>query len=237
MVVSSDASDNSPLREVSLDKNLNPRIPEIGIDEICPDEVAIKIHHPEFQSGGVYPIELICLCQIAATFKPQALFEIGTFNGRTTLNLAANTPGSAKLLTLDLPEGAAGATALRVHDRDSKYMALRKVGSYFQASAYRAKITQLYGDSATFDYSPYAGKMDLVLVDGAHSFDYVLSDSLKTLPLLTPGCGIMLWHDYGTWDEVTQALDKLFEANPAFAGMRHIRGTSLVIRRGPVPGD
>ena len=42
----------------------------------------------------------------------------------------------------------------------------------------------------------------------------------------------MLWHDYGTWDEVTKAIDDLYEHNPDFAGVRHIRGTSLVIRPG-----
>jgi predicted O-methyltransferase YrrM len=219
------------IREVPLDASLNPQIPEIGIDELCPAEVAIKILHPEFQSGGVYPIELICLDQIAASFLPERVFEIGTFNGRTTLNLAANTPASAKLFTLDLPEASSGATVLRAHDRDPKYMALRRVGKLFRESGYREKITQLYGDSATFDYSPWAGTIDLVLVDGAHSCDYVMSDSVKTLPLLRPETGIMLWHDYGTWDEVTAALDALYRKSPAFAGVRHIRGTSLVIRR------
>ncbi len=230
----SDSSENNlgtpPLREVPLYRNLNPKLPEIGINEVCPDEVAIKIHCPEFESGGVYPIELICLDQIAATFRPEAIFEIGTYNGRTTLNFAANAPPSAKLFTLDLPEESVGATALRQHDRDTKYMALRKVGGHFRGSLYRTKITQLFGDSATFDYSLFAGKIDLVLIDGAHSREYVMSDSLKALSLLTPDRGIMLWHDYGAWDEVTKALDELFETNSDFASIRHIRETSLAIR-------
>ena len=206
------------------------KIPEISLSEICPPDIPIKVFIPEFESGGVYLNELICLDQIVATFKPGRIFEIGTFNGRTTLNFAANSPVSAKVFTLDLPEESAGATVLRAHDRDPKYKALRKVGCHFKTSIYSAKITQLFGDSATFDYSPFAGTMDLVFVDGAHSCDYVISDSLKTLPLLTPGRGITLWHDYGTWDEVTDTLDELYERNPEFASIRHIRGTSLVIR-------
>ncbi len=222
--------DTSSIREVSLDASLNPRLPQIAIADICPDGTPIKIYHPEFESGGVYPLELICLCSIAAFFKPETIFEIGTFNGRTALNLAANSPAGARLWTLDLPESFSGETRLQVHDRDPKYIALRKVGSQYRSSRYRKKITQLFGDSASFDYSPYVGTIDLLLVDGAHSYDYVMNDSLKTLPLLTPGRGMMLWHDYGTWDEVTKALDSLYERNPDFAGLRHIRGTSLVIR-------
>jgi predicted O-methyltransferase YrrM len=221
---------NPYLREVSLDASLNPRLPEIGIADLCPDGIPVKIYHPEFESGGVYPLELICLCSIAAAFRPLTIFEIGTFNGRTALNLAANSPAAARLLTLDLPEQFSGETLLTVHDRDPKYIALRKVGSRYRNSRYRKKITQLFGDSASFDYAPYTGTIDLVLVDGAHSYDYVLNDSLKTLPLLSPDRGIMLWHDYGTWDEVTKAIDDLYEHNPDFAGVRHIRGTSLVIR-------
>ena len=45
------------------------------------------------------------------------------------------------------------------------------------------QITQLYGDSANFDFSPYAGRMGLVFVDGSHSYDYVLQDTASALRL------------------------------------------------------
>jgi hypothetical protein len=42
--------------------------------------------------------------------------------------------------------------------------------------------------------------------------------------------GVVLWHDYGVWDGVTRALEELERTNNL--GLRHIRGTSLVIWRG-----
>src|SRR5208282_5304838 len=48
--------------------------------------------------------------------------------------------------------------------------------------------------AAAFDESPYAGRMDFVFVDGAHSADYVRNDSEKGWRMLREG-GIMAWHD------------------------------------------
>jgi hypothetical protein len=43
--------------------------------------------------------------------------------------------------------------------------------------------------------------------------------------------GVVLWHDYGVWPGVTQALEELETAR--HLGLVHIRGTSLVFWRAP----
>ena len=48
---------------------------------------------------------------------------------------------------------------------------------------------------------------------------------------LVDGNGVVLWHDYGVWDGVTRALEDLEQTKNL--GLRHIRGTSLVIWRAP----
>ena len=96
-------------------------------------------------------------------------------------------------------------------------------------AAAAGRITQLHGDSATFDWSPYAGRAGLVFVDGSHAYDYVRKDSETALRLAAPG-GLVLWHDYGRWEGVSRALDEL-EAQRRL-GLRQIAGTSLVIWRG-----
>ena len=97
-----------------------------------------------------------------------------------------------------------------------------------------AKIEQLYGDSKSFDASPYAERCDLVFVDGSHAYTYVKNDSEKAFAILRPG-GIVLWHDYhgprrapGVWralNELSRDLDLV-----------HIAGTSLVAYRKPKDG-
>ena len=93
-------------------------------------------------------------------------------------------------------------------------------------SAAISRIHQLLGDSATFDYSGYEGLCSLVFVDGSHAYDYVLSDTRAAMTIVEAG-GTVVWHDYGIWEGVTNALDELEERE--HFGFRNIRGTSLVI--------
>ena len=92
----------------------------------------------------------------------------------------------------------------------------------------RGASRQLYGDSSTFDFSAHHGRAGLVFVDGSHAYEYVVADSETARALVAPN-GIVLWHDYGVWEGVTRALEEL-EAKGRL-GLRHIRGTSLVVWR------
>jgi hypothetical protein len=91
------------------------------------------------------------------------------------------------------------------------------------------KICQLYGDSATFDFTPFFG-MDFIFIDGSHSYEYVLNDSRKAIQLLREGKGVILWHDYATewWEGVTKALNDLYLNDSEFKDLKWIAGTSLV---------
>lgn len=89
------------------------------------------------------------------------------------------------------------------------------------------RVKQLFGDSADFDFSPY--EVDFVFVDGSHAYEYVMSDSRRALAMLRNGRGLVLWHDYGEWEGVTRALNELHERDVAFAGLRHVDGTTLAM--------
>jgi hypothetical protein len=59
-----------------------------------------------------------------------------------------------------------------------------------------SKIHLLHGDSATFDFSPWHRRVDLFFIDGAHSYEYVRSDSERAFACVRPG-GAVAWHDFG----------------------------------------
>jgi predicted O-methyltransferase YrrM len=81
------------------------------------------------------------------------------------------------------------------------------VGSRFQGLAEAERITQLLGDSRSFDFSPWAGTIDLVLVDAGHEWDAVAADTRTAQALLAPG-GVIVWDDYmTTWPDVIRAVD------------------------------
>lgn len=204
-------------------------IPEVGLAELAPESTRIELREPEGRDGNISLYELVAICRLVSDHGSERLFEIGTFDGRTTLNLAANAPPAARVFTLDLPREALNDTELRVEESEKIFIEKETSGARYRGTECERKITQLYGDSATFDLSPFYNGIDLVFVDGSHAYEYVLSDSTRALGLLRNGKGVVLWHDYGIWDGVTRALNQLYQREGDFARLRRIAGTSLVI--------
>ena len=206
-------------------------LPEVSWSSCSPSGMP-RVWEPKHENGNVNISELGILSAFAAACRNGSkLFEIGTFDGRTTLNLAMNAPGTCHIYTLDLPPDQATEYELLAGDRPL----VEKAASGLRYEKYRgvypfeiSRIHQLLGDSATFDYSAYTGSCSLVFVDGSHSYEYALSDTHAAMKIVEKG-GIILWHDYGGWQGVTKALEEL-EQREHF-GLRHIRGTSLVFWR------
>lgn len=97
-----------------------------------------------------------------------------------------------------------------------------------QNNSIGGKITQLFGDSAKFDFSPYYNSFSLVFVDGSHAFEYTLSDTKEAIKIVRKG-GVIIWHYYGLWKGVTRALEEIERKDNM--GLRNIAGTSLVYWR------
>lgn len=202
-------------------------LPAVRVDEVVSGDAAIQLREEAAALGNVSLLELVVLNKLVRSSRPRSIVEIGTFDGRTTLNLAANAPDDARVYTLDLPRQEVESTAFPL-DRFDRYCVEKdRSGSRFLGTDCERKITQLYGDSATFDFGPYRDQTDFVFVDGAHSYEYVLSDSRNALSLLRGGKGIIVWHDYNEWDGVTIALNELYRSDPAFAGLKWIQKTTL----------
>lgn len=72
-----------------------------------------------------------------------------------------------------------------------------------------SRYEQLCGDSAKFGTYWKRGPIDLVFIDGDHTYNQVKADIKAWLPHIKPG-GILCGHDYGfeTWPGVKQAFDE-----------------------------
>jgi len=181
------------------------------------------------EPGNVSLLELMVISNLARTANPPLAFEVGTFNGRTALNIAANLPAEGKVFTLDLPQSKLDETKFALAPGDDTFVRKETSGAKFAGTEFFRKITQLYGDSATFDFSRYHGQMGLVFVDGSHAYEYVRQDTATALKLASEN-GIILWHDYQQdWPGVIRALNELAAADPALAGLQRVEGTTLVI--------
>jgi len=67
-------------------------------------ETGIRLENLSTISGGATLAELCVISYIVKTLAPETVFEFGTLEGRTTLNLALNSPNNCQVFTFDLPE-------------------------------------------------------------------------------------------------------------------------------------
>jgi len=80
------------------------------------------------------------------------------------------------------------------------------------------------------DWSSHYGRAGLVFVDGSHAYDYARKDSETAMRLVRPK-GVVLWHDYGVWPGVTQALEELETGAPPGAGPYQGHKSGVLARR------
>jgi len=159
------------------------------LDDLFPgvNDLELTLRH-HFRPRGLPHGDAYVLALIVAQLRPRRIFEIGTGTGEGTLLMARQSPG-VRIDTLDL--GGEGQASLGEQRADAPLVA-DAVGEAFHGTDVAGAITQHLGDSATFDFSPFAGRMDPVFVDGAHTAEYVRADSLAALAMLAPG-GVVVW--------------------------------------------
>ena len=211
-------------RHFGFSGNLSGMLPVAAYNAVTSPSTPVVLPAVLGQSGNVTEAELIAIARIVAARKPRTALEIGTFDGRTTLTIAANAP-EAEVVTLDLPPHA--AAALSIDTRDAAFIDKPASGALFAGSPQEKRIRQVYGDSATYDFGGL--EVDFAFIDGSHSYEYAMSDSRRVRKLLRNGRGVIIWHDYGTeWDGVTRALNEL-SREPEFRQLVAIQGTTLAM--------
>lgn len=203
-------------------------IRKVKLEEIFPQQIEREeITLRDFMGcWGNVSIEAVCkICMIAKFVRPTQVFEIGTFNGITTLQLAINTPPWTKIHTLDLPDDS--LTQFKLNWLDKIVNRKRTLGSRFlnDLTSDKKKIHQILHDSATFDFAPYYGSVELVFIDAGHDYENVKKDTENALKMLSSS-GVILWDNYGDIlsPEVTLYLGELAEKLPIY----HLKGTNLV---------
>lgn len=165
-------------------------------------ECTVPMGEVVYRPFNLDPTERFCVAALAMTRDVKSIFEFGTYDGATALLLARSAPAS-EVVTLDLPPSLARDAG---DISEQQLTVAGGVGSKFQDAPEGERITQLFGDSRTYDFGRFRASMDLVLVDGGHSYECVRSDSENALDMLAPG-GMVVWDDYGCWPSVARAVD------------------------------
>jgi len=171
--------------------------------------------------------EMLILGAATKALRPNRVFEIGTYNGRTTSIFALNAPESATIFTLDLPSGANVEDGERdpYIDTDISLVKTRKIENFITSLSLTERCRQLYFDSMQFDPTPYRGSIDLGFIDGAHALPYVQNDTVKMAGMMSEN-GLVFWHDYGgkgRFRPLAEYLESLGRQAPVY----RVMGTTL----------
>jgi predicted O-methyltransferase YrrM len=175
----------------------NPaELPARSLRELFPDIDAMTVEFPVRrlcpERSMVQPTELLALAAVCKYVRPRVVFEIGTYKGACTLVMAMNTPADTEILSLDLPpEARVTKYPLAGDVLDLPYVA----GELYRDTPFKERIRQLFGDSASFEFGPYEGRIDLLFIDGNHTYENVKRDTEAGFRMLRPG-GVIVWDDY-----------------------------------------
>lgn len=181
--------------------------------------------------GGISDLESWIICNLAKS--AERIFEFGTATGKTTYLMARNAP-QARITTITLhPDDMDAGQHESGDDKALQGSARREsaFASFLYSDAEAApRIQQLFGDSKTFDETPYRETFGLIFVDGAHTESYVRSDTRKALAMLAPG-GWLVWHDYA--GRRVPGVFKVLNALSRDLPLTRIKGTTFVVYRKP----
>lgn len=142
--------------------------------------------------------------------------EIGTFMGKSTCCMAElikNSGKNIKFYTIDTFLGSEGE---EWHTDIIKQLSENSTDLYHQF-LYYAKSCQVNEYvipivSSSVKASMFFGNesLDLIFIDGGHTYSEVLKDIESWYPKLKKG-GIISGDDYGTWEGVTNAVNEYFK--------------------------
>lgn len=207
-------------------------IPTVNLNKIFPPDLeggSIRLENFLGHWGNVSIEELCKICLIVKWRKPKRILEMGTYNGMTTLQMALNAPNNCITYTLDLlPEQAASVTLGKIDELVAKHFREKfgtTTGSYF-AGRTDVSIVQLWGDTATFDFSIVDEPLDVIFIDAAHDYKNKLIDTENAFRLLAPH-GVILWHNYADVGnpEVTRCLTEFAKSKKIY----RLRNTDLAV--------
>lgn len=179
------------LLSVCRDPFVLERIP---LSRLLPEPFVIAVGPLKSLDHNTSEYELVCLAALVKNTGAGQVFEIGTYDGRSSRAMAMNLPAQGRLFTLNLPPGQ-DANEAGERTGDSVLNVKVASGQRFLGTPEAARIEQVFGDSATFDFRPYEGRMDLVFIDGSHTRAYAENDTEIARRLVKASGGWVVWHD------------------------------------------
>jgi predicted O-methyltransferase YrrM len=137
-----------------------------------------------FLDGGSLPTDMMLLAGLAESIPDCRYFEIGTWRGESAATLSPRVKSCHTLCLTDEEMRSLGMHEVSIQ-------------AHGQFSRELENVTQLRGDSRTFDFTSLGQKFDLIFIDGDHHHDTIVSDTRNVFARLVHENSVVVWHDYG----------------------------------------
>lgn len=195
------------------------QLPTIDICELLPGFSESIINYT-FLDGTSLVIDIMLLKSLARSFKDCAYLEIGSWRGESISNVYEVT-GDCTSVTLS----------------EEELKGKGKTDGYAKAHGIFSKglktIKTIEQNSQKFDFSSLNKKFDLIFIDGDHSYEGVLNDTIKTFSLRRDNNSIIVWHDYGFSTEMVRysVLNAILDGIPVkdHSNLYHVSNTLCAV--------
>jgi len=163
--------------------------------------------------------------------KSKNIFEFGTCSGKTTFLFSLNSPDDAKIYTITLDPSSIGhATKISGESTVAQKNALSESKynkfMFSKNNNIKSKIEVIFQDSKKLNIDRFVDSLDLIFIDGGHSYSCVKNDTEKSMRMIRKN-GLIFWHDYSigkrSHKDVYKYLNEIRDKYEIF----HIRNTSL----------
>jgi predicted O-methyltransferase YrrM len=127
------------------------------------------------------------------------IFEFGTCSGKTTYLMGLNSSDDTSIVSITLNPNDLDNVKKKNKDNKVSFRNIIHESVYekflFSGKEVEKKIKIIFQDSLNLEHNKYKNQMDLIFIDGGHTYSVVKSDSEKSFEMLGKN-GIILWHDY-----------------------------------------
>lgn len=189
--------------------------PVVEITDILPG-FKETLETVDFLGGGSTPPDLSLIKALCRTKPACKYFEIGTWRGESVSN-AAEVSEECYIINLD-----------PIKSFNGEY---KDIFGFFSNG--KKNITQLYGDSTTYDFGALNKKFDVIFIDADHHYPFIKNDTSKVLMHLAKDNSIIIWHDYGLNPATPryETISAILDAVPAekHKNLYHVSNTLCAI--------
>lgn len=144
-----------------------------------------------YLEGTSQTIDIALLKALARRYDHCRYLEIGSWRGESVANVASIADECISISFSD--------EEMRQLGFSNKFIQ----NNYFFSKDLK-NVTHIRHNSRTFDFSPFLGSIDLVFVDGDHSYEGVKIDTHNAFRLLRDHSSVIVWHDYGFSSETVR---------------------------------